>query len=77
MASGPHSHYSQAIQDLVTNFQTNWDSWDRTNKWATKDNMIRLDSLQKAWDMLAKARREETGYATYLTSEQYIEATKK
>lgn len=77
MATGPHGHYSHNVQDLVTHFQDCWKAWELTGRYATRDNMIRLDSLQKAWDMLARARRKETGLATYLTPEKYAQAIQK
>jgi hypothetical protein len=77
MATGPHGHYSHDVQDLVTQFQDCWRAWELTGRYATRDNMIRLDSLQKAWDALARARRRETGFATYLTPEKYAQATPK
>lgn len=75
MTTGPHGHYSTEVQDLITNFQAAWKAWELTGRYATKDNMIRLDSLQKAWDILARARRKETGFATYLTPAQYAQVT--
>lgn len=66
-----HSHYGPGVQDALKVFQDLWKSYFNSTWIGFRENSIRMDSIQSAWDALARARKAETGSGFYLTSEEY------
>jgi hypothetical protein len=66
-----HSHYGAETQLALQVFREMWTSYSNTTWIKMKENAYRLDSIQAAWDALAKARRLETGTGFYLTKEEH------
>lgn len=66
-----HSHYGPQVQDNLKVFQDLWKSYFNTTWIGFRENSIRMDSIQSAWDALARARKAETGTGFYLTPEEH------
>lgn len=47
------------------------------NRCDFQERIIRIEAIQGAWNMLALARKKETGCGLYLTPEQHREAVAK
>jgi hypothetical protein len=69
--SRSHDHYGPEVQEKLEIFQDLWKGYYNTTWLDLKENWIRLDAIQSAWDALAKARKAETGTGFYVTPEQY------
>jgi hypothetical protein len=72
-----HSHYSQKTQDALFAFQSLWTSYSNLTWLQLRENAMRADAIQHAWDTLARARKEETGSGFYLSKQQYQKAKRK
>lgn len=66
-----HSHYGPEVLDALNVFQDLWKSYFNTTWIGFKENSIRMDAMQAAWNSLARARKKETGTGFYLTPEEY------
>jgi hypothetical protein len=66
-----HSHYGSEVQLALKHFQDIWKSYFNTTWMEMRQNSIRMDATQAAWDALARARKEETGSGFYLTKQEY------
>jgi cation transport regulator ChaB len=66
-----HDHYGLEVREKLGIFQDLWKSYYNTTWINFKENSIRMDAMQSAWNALARARKEETGTGFYLTPEQY------
>lgn len=67
-----HSHYGPKVRDALYAFQDVWKAYFNKTWIAFKqENAFQLDTVQSAWDALAKARMEETGTAFYLSKTEY------
>jgi len=69
-----HAHYSPRAQAAVRAFHVAFGSFQAIKKIDWNGAMYWSNEAQAAWNRLAKCRREETGYATYLNPIQYQEA---
>lgn len=69
-----HSHYSPEVQFAVTAFRAAFLTYQKSRAYNFKESAYRLDSVQAAWDNLARARIAETGCGFYMTPEQYRQA---
>jgi hypothetical protein len=66
-----HGHYGAETQQALKLFQEMWLSYNTITRFNFKENSHRLDSVQAAWDSLARARKTETGTGFYLNSQEY------
>lgn len=66
-----HGHYGPEVLDALNVFQDLWKSYFNTTWIGFKENSIRMDAMQAAWNALARARKKETGTGFYLTPEEY------
>lgn len=66
-----HDHYGPEVLEKLEIFQDLYKSYYNTTWIDFKENRIRLDAMQSAWDALAKARKAETGTGFYLKPEKY------
>jgi hypothetical protein len=66
-----HSHYSDETRDALLAFQDAWTSYSNLTWLQLRDNAFRVDSVQAAWNRLARARKAETGSGFYMDRQQY------
>lgn len=72
-----HSHYGPKTQSALLAFQDLWSSYSNLTWLQLRENAMRADAIQCAWDALAKARKEETGTGFYLDAKQYQKSQPK
>ena len=65
------SHYNDETRDALLAFQDAWTSYSNLTWLQLRDNAFRIDSVQSAWNRLARARKAETGAGLYLNRQQY------
>tara|TARA_R110000772_G_scaffold237250_2_gene349169 strand:- start:546 stop:803 length:258 start_codon:yes stop_codon:yes gene_type:complete len=70
-----HSHYGSEVQDALLAFQSIWTSYMNMTWLQLRDNPARIDSVQTAWNILARARKKETGSGFYVNAEQHRSIT--
>ncbi len=75
--SKDHSHYGERVQEALLAFHDVWKSYSNMTWIQMRENTMRVDAVQAAWDRLAKARKEETGSGFYLDKNQYQAAQKQ
>jgi hypothetical protein len=73
-AEKDHSHYSSEVQLAVSAFRAAFLAYQKSRSYNLKESAYRLDSVQTAWDNLARARIAETGCGFYMTPKQYQQA---
>lgn len=67
-----HSHYGPETLDALYAFQDAWKAYfNKTWISFQQESSFQLDSMQSAWNKLARERIKETGTPFYLTKEQY------
>jgi hypothetical protein len=66
-----HSHYSDEAQKLVAEFQRSSANSKSLRFLEFKQRVIVVEAIQAAWNMLAKARKKETGTGFYVPEAQY------
>lgn len=72
-----HSHYGPDVQNALAAFRDVWTSYYNLTWLDFRENAHRLDSVQVAWNRLARARKSETGCGLYLDPEQYKKAFRR
>lgn len=72
-----HSHYGEETQDALLAFHDVWKSYSNMTWIQMRDNTMRVDAVQAAWDRLVKARKKETGSGFYLNKDQHQSAKKQ
>jgi hypothetical protein len=75
--SKDHSHYGEKTQEALLAFHDVWKSYSSMTWIQMRENAMRVDAVQAAWDRLVRARKEETGSGFYLNKDQYQEARKQ
>lgn len=72
-----HAHYGEEVLNELNTFQDLWKSYFNTTWINFKENSIRMDAMQSAWNALARARKKETGTGFYLTSQEYADVNNR
>jgi hypothetical protein len=70
-----HSHYGDEVQDALLAFRSMWISYKNLTWLQLRENPSRIDSIQTAWNLLARARKKETGHGFYINAEQHQSIT--
>jgi hypothetical protein len=66
-----HSHYESEVQDALFAFRSMWISYKNLTCLQLRENPSRIDSIQTAWNLLARARKKETGHGFYINADQH------
>lgn len=69
-----HHHYSEQTQKLLRNYQLNSIGMFFLSRCEWSERVIRIETIQSAWNMFIRARKEETGTGFYLDPGQYKKA---
>lgn len=73
----PQDHYGPEVQKALQFYQQTCIGMWLLNRCDFKERIIRIEAIQGAWNMLALARKKETGCGLYLTPEEHREAVAK
>lgn len=71
-----HSHYSAKVQDALKKFSICWADYLAYSKINLLENFYRMGKVQDAFDLLVRARREETGVGAFLDAKSYKKAVR-
>jgi len=69
-----HSHYSAKVQDALKKFSICWADYLAYSKINLLENFYRMGKVQDSFDLLVRARREETGVGAFLEPKSYKKA---
>lgn len=72
-----HKHYSEETQKVLRNYQYNSIGMFLLARCDWAERVVRIESIQSAWNLFIKARKAETGTGFYLDPEAYKKAIKK
>lgn len=72
-----HRHYSPGTQAALRNYQQNSIGMFFLHRCEWSERVVRLESIQAAWNLFIKARKAETGTGFYLNPLEYAKVFAK
>lgn len=66
-----HRHYSEETQKALQHYQHNSIGMFFLHRCEWSERVVRLESIQAAWNLFIRARKAETGTGFYLDPQEY------